>query len=70
MDLKNKKIVILGGGIVGLSTANRLVELHKGLDITIIAEKFANETTSDGAGGLLRPGKRTPLNLSLQKKYL
>ena len=63
MDLKSKKIVILGAGIIGLSTANRLIELHEGLDITIISEKFANETTSDGAGGLLRPGKQPPTQL-------
>ena len=58
----NKEIVILGGGIVGLSTANRLLEIleqkltKSSFRITVISEKFKRETTSDGAGGILRAG--------------
>jgi glycine/D-amino acid oxidase-like deaminating enzyme len=59
-SLVNKKICILGAGVVGLSTAYRLIELfpNKGLDITLIAKDFGKETTSDGAGGLFRPDDR------------
>jgi D-aspartate oxidase len=64
-NLEAKEIVILGSGIIGLSTANRLIELfendsnnlNKCLNITIMADKFQQDTTSDGAGGLLRPGE-------------
>lgn len=58
--LTYKKYAILGGGIIGLSTAIRLIEVLKDepLDITIIADKFDLETTSDGAGGLFRPDDR------------
>jgi hypothetical protein len=67
-SLASKRIVVLGAGIVGLSTAHRLIELHeqanssvnrlKNLDIEIISEKFLKDTTSDGAGGLFRPDDR------------
>ena len=65
-ELLTKKIVILGAGIIGLKTAQRLIEAFEEnvddkslrLDITIISEKFAEETTSDGAGGLFRPDDR------------
>jgi hypothetical protein len=67
-NLASKRIVILGAGIVGLSTAHRLIELYekanhtvsclRNLDIEIISEKFLKDTTSDGAGGLFRPDDR------------
>ncbi len=60
--LKNKKICVLGAGVVGLTTAYRLIELALidgiQLNLTIIAENFRKETTSDGAGGLFRPDDR------------
>lgn len=65
-NLLRKKIAILGAGVIGLSTAERLIERYKELnlsktcpiDITIISDAFAKETTSDGAGGLFRPDDR------------
>lgn len=53
-----KNIAILGAGIIGLSTAERLVELKLNANITIISDKFLQDTTSDGAGGLFRPDDR------------
>jgi glycine/D-amino acid oxidase-like deaminating enzyme len=56
---QNKRICILGAGVIGLSTACRLLELSNSkLDITILAEAFGESTTSDGAGGLFRPDDR------------
>ncbi len=73
-SLKSKKIVILGAGIAGLSTAMRLYEQFDGgeLDLTIIGEKFQTETTSDGAGGLFRPDDRFMPGVSKQlaKKWV
>jgi len=55
---QNLNIVIIGAGVVGLSTAYRikkdLNDITK-LKITIISEKFYNETTSYGSGGLWEP---------------
>ena len=48
-------VCIVGAGVVGLSTALRLTETGAPMDITIIADKFLDETTSHGAGGLWEP---------------
>ncbi len=47
----------MGAGVVGLSTALRLLELG-GESVTIVADAFGKQTTSDGAGGLFRPDDR------------
>lgn len=49
------KITILGAGVVGLSTALCVQELYPQLEISIVADKFNNDTLSSGAGGLFRP---------------
>ncbi len=51
------RVAVLGAGVVGLSTAVQLQELLQpgAPPVTIIADKFAKETTSDGAGGMFRP---------------
>ena len=46
------KICVVGGGIIGLSTALYLKRNDKNLDITIITEKLTPETTADGAAGI------------------
>ena len=46
------KICIVGGGIIGLSTALYLKRQDKSLDVTIISEKVTPETTADGAAGI------------------
>ena len=81
-SLGTKKIAILGAGIIGLSTANRLIEFfehhcklannkNKKLDINILSDSFGRETTSDGAGGLFRPDDRfmTGVPKDLAKKW-
>jgi glycine/D-amino acid oxidase-like deaminating enzyme len=52
------KAVVLGAGMVGLVTADHLLKTLNNLDLTIIAESFGVDTTSDGAGGLFRPDDR------------
>ncbi len=48
-------ITVLGAGAVGLSTAVRLQETIPGAQITVVADKFGTETTSDGAAGIFCP---------------
>ncbi len=58
---KAKRIIVLGAGVVGLSSAVQLQAKFPNAAITIIAEKFGKETTSDGAAGIFRPTKdKTP----------
>jgi D-amino-acid oxidase len=62
------KIAVVGAGIIGLSSAVRIQE-ELGLPnvhITLIAEKFSPETTSDGAAGIWGPyllGDTPPQNV-------
>nr|CAD7444118.1 unnamed protein product [Timema bartmani] len=49
------QIGILGAGVVGLNTALELQRQFPTARLTIIADKFNGETTSDGAAGIFRP---------------
>lgn len=49
------KVVVVGAGIIGLSTAYRLVTELKGVQVTVVADKFTPDTTGDGAAGLWEP---------------
>ena len=46
------KIAIVGAGIIGLTSAYSLKLFDENLDVTVFAEKFSPETTSDGAAGI------------------
>jgi len=47
---------VLGAGIIGLNTALELQSKFPSAQITLIAEKFDEETTSHVAAGIFRPG--------------
>ena len=50
-----KRIVIVGAGVVGLSTAVQLQQrFGDKVAITIIADKFEEDTTSYGAVGIIK----------------
>ncbi|CAF0973945.1 unnamed protein product [Rotaria sp. Silwood1] len=49
------RVCVVGAGAVGLSTALCIKLQHPSLSLTIIADRFLDTTTSDGAGGLFRP---------------
>jgi len=49
------KVTIIGAGVNVLSCAVVIQEKFSEADLTIFAEKFSPETTSDGAAGLLIP---------------
>ena len=40
---RQKKILVLGSGVVGLNTALRIQEDHPEAEVTIMAEKFDSE---------------------------
>ena len=49
-------VVVVGAGVIGLSTALHLLERFPGaLNLTIVADKFSPNTTSDKAGAMLAP---------------
>jgi glycine/D-amino acid oxidase-like deaminating enzyme len=56
-----RNITILGAGVNGLSCAISILSKWSDLyDVTILAEKFTPETTSDGSGGLWLPYAAEP----------
>lgn len=50
-----KSVCVLGAGIVGMTTALMLKEKHAGWSVTLIADKFEQDTLSDIAAGIFRP---------------
>jgi len=54
---RKPRIAVVGAGVIGLSVSLCLTETYgQQLDLTIIADKFSPDTTSDHAGGLILPG--------------
>lgn len=49
------KICVLGGGVIGLSTALCIKSNQPDQEVTIITEKTTPYTTGDGAAGLWKP---------------
>ncbi|KAK7475015.1 hypothetical protein BaRGS_00033762 [Batillaria attramentaria] len=49
------RIAVIGAGIVGLTTAVNVQKMVPDARVTIFADKFGNDTTSSGAGGIYRP---------------
>lgn len=63
-------IVVLGAGVVGLSTAVSIQNLLPGRKLTIVADKFTKDTTSYGAAGIFRPTvEKTPVKSLQQYRY-
>ena len=62
----SSSICVVGAGVIGLSTALRLRQELPHASVTIIAEHFLADTTSDGAAGLWEPYKLedTPIEAS------
>jgi len=50
-----KRIAVVGGGVIGLSCAVRLLEETPNVRVTIISEEFSPNTTGDGSAGWIRP---------------
>lgn len=47
---------VVGSGVVGLSTALELQKRFPNAKVTVVADKFHTETTSDVAAGFFYPG--------------
>ncbi|XP_069743696.1 D-aspartate oxidase [Narcine bancroftii] len=53
--MEKVRVAVIGAGIVGLSTAVCVAESIPNCSVTVIAEKFSPNTTSDLAAGVLSP---------------
>ena len=53
--MEKKNICVLGAGIVGLTSAFMIKQNHANWDVTVVADKFNEETLSYVAAGIFRP---------------
>ncbi|KAG7261196.1 hypothetical protein CRUP_023815 [Coryphaenoides rupestris] len=51
--MKRVRVVVVGAGVIGLSTAVCVAEALPGCAVTLAAARFSPDTTSDGAAGIL-----------------
>uniref|UniRef100_A0A673BNM2 D-aspartate oxidase n=1 Tax=Sphaeramia orbicularis TaxID=375764 RepID=A0A673BNM2_9TELE len=51
--MKTVRVVVVGAGVIGFSTAVCVAEALPFCSVTVLAEKFSPDTTSDGAAGIL-----------------
>ena len=60
-------VAVVGAGISGLSSAVCILEKDPRVKVTLIADTFSPETTSDGAAGLILPYEAGKTSESLQR---
>ncbi|XP_060790465.1 D-aspartate oxidase [Neoarius graeffei] len=67
--MKKVNVVVIGAGVVGLSTAVCIAEALPFCTVTILAEKFSPDTTSDLAAGILLPKEIPGIPLERQRRW-
>lgn len=63
------RIAVVGAGVIGLSTAVCISQLVPRCSITVIADKFTPDTTSDVAAGMLIPHTYPDTPIHVQKRW-
>lgn len=53
--MKKPRVCVVGAGVIGLSTAVRIQNELPNYDVTVLADRFTPDTTSDGSGGFWQP---------------
>lgn len=67
--MKSIRVVVVGAGVVGFSAAVSIAEALPVCSVTLLAEKFSPDTTSDGAAGILFAAKFPDIPLERQKRW-
>ncbi|XP_026157215.1 D-aspartate oxidase [Mastacembelus armatus] len=63
------RVVVVGAGVIGFSTAVCITEALPFCSVTLLAEKFSPDTTSDVAAGILFPPKFPDIPLQRQRGW-
>ncbi|XP_055016278.1 D-aspartate oxidase-like [Boleophthalmus pectinirostris] len=63
------KVVVVGAGVIGLTSALCIAESLPNVVVTIIAENFSPDTTSDGAAGILSPSHFPEIPVERQRRW-
>ncbi len=53
--MKSVRVAVIGGGVIGFSSAVCITEALPFCSVTLLAEKFSPDTTSDVAAGIIFP---------------
>ncbi|XP_037602537.1 D-aspartate oxidase [Sebastes umbrosus] len=67
--MKGVRVVVVGAGVIGFSTAVCIAEALPLCSVTLLADKFSPDTTSDGAAGILFAAKFPDIPLERQKHW-
>ncbi|PIO29048.1 hypothetical protein AB205_0157690 [Aquarana catesbeiana] len=67
--MQNMRVAVIGGGLVGLSTALYITESLPQCTVTVISEEFSPNTTGDVAAGSLIPHAYPGTPLHQQKDW-
>ncbi|CAM4649447.1 unnamed protein product [Leuciscus chuanchicus] len=67
--MQRVKVLVVGAGVVGLSTAVCVAETLPHCSVTVVAEKFSPDTTSDGAAGILLATEFPDIPLERQRRW-
>ncbi|XP_041828415.1 D-aspartate oxidase [Melanotaenia boesemani] len=67
--MKTVRVVVVGAGVVGLSTAVCIAETLPFCSVTLVADKFSPDTTSDGAAGILFAAEFPNIPLERQRRW-
>lgn len=62
-------VCVVGAGVIGFSTAVCIAEALPFCSVTLVADKFSPDTTSDGAAGILFAAKFPDIPLERQKRW-
>uniref|UniRef100_A0A673BM61 D-aspartate oxidase n=1 Tax=Sphaeramia orbicularis TaxID=375764 RepID=A0A673BM61_9TELE len=63
------RVVVVGAGVIGFSTAVCVAEALPFCSVTVLAEKFSPDTTSDGAAGILFAAQFPDISVERQRRW-
>lgn len=68
--MRRVRVCVVGAGVIGFSTAVCVAEALPFCSVTLLADKFSPDTTSDGAAGILFAAKFPGVQQSLGYSYI
>ncbi|XP_028251961.1 D-aspartate oxidase isoform X2 [Parambassis ranga] len=63
------RVAVVGAGVIGFSTAVCIAEVLPSCSVTLLAERFSPDTTSDGAAGILFAAEFPDIPLERQRRW-
>uniref|UniRef100_A0A668AAG5 D-aspartate oxidase n=1 Tax=Myripristis murdjan TaxID=586833 RepID=A0A668AAG5_9TELE len=67
--MKSVRVVVVGAGVIGFSTAVCIAEALPFCSVTLVAERFTPDTTSDGAAGIMFTSHSPDIPVERQRRW-